>query len=404
MHLAPKHLINNLLRIFHVNLKTFLAFGAKSFVTMKLPVLTFASFFSGLEIPGFSFLDACKDLDVEGQISACVEVGDKQRTILRHMHPDAELHGDLRDLMIDALIPDPSGFAPTASLAAISKSKVLWVSSPREQKSTEGTSEGCDVGSGRLLLTSAKLIVNLKEGPEMLFYEQVSNIRSKIHIDFWLKLVGILKSKYKYVDWRVMAACDHGCPQRWRKRVFLVATNKDGWTWPEESPWTGNLKDLLDPAEPGDDFKKLPEKTKDNRSRKLVKQALKSTMTMAEKKSKQGQDSKKTKKLYLKNVKNLVVDTGCSERYGRSTLGYFPTLTRTRCQAFQYWICAKGKPISLGEIFRAFAVPDELAALYKEAASTTKVTDGQLAGMLGNSVAYSVAKKLLKRGLELIKS
>ena len=161
MHLAPKHLINNLLRMFHVNLKTFVAFGEKYFVTMKLPVLTFASFFSGLEIPGFSSLDACKGLGVEGQISACVEVGDKQRQILRHMHPDAELHGDLRDLMIDALIPDPSGFAPTASLAAISKSKVVWVSSPCETFSTEGTSEGGDVGSGRLLLTSAKLIVNL---------------------------------------------------------------------------------------------------------------------------------------------------------------------------------------------------------------------------------------------------
>ena len=73
-------------------------------------------FVSGLELPGFSFLDACKEINVEGKDAAMVENGKDQRLILEAMHPDADLYGDLRDLMIDSLVPDPTGLCPSASL------------------------------------------------------------------------------------------------------------------------------------------------------------------------------------------------------------------------------------------------------------------------------------------------
>ncbi len=160
-----------------------------------MSALLFSSLFSGLELPGFSFLDACKENNVEGQVAAMVENGKDQRLILQAMHPDADLHGDLRDLMIDSLVPDPTGLCPTASSTSISKSNIIWISSPCEKFSTEGVGEGTDIGSGRLLLTSAKLIVNLQDEQDFVFYEQVSNVLSKKHIEVWTKLVAILKKK-----------------------------------------------------------------------------------------------------------------------------------------------------------------------------------------------------------------
>ena len=118
-----------------------------------------------------------------------------QRLILEAMHPDADLHGDIRDLMVDSLVPDLAGLCPTASLTSISKSNIIWISSPCEKFSTEGGGEGADIGSGRLLLTSAKLIVNLQDEQDFVFYEQVSNVLSKKHIVVWTKLVAILKKK-----------------------------------------------------------------------------------------------------------------------------------------------------------------------------------------------------------------
>ena len=115
-------------------------------------------------------------------------------------------------------------------------------------------------------------------------------------------------------------------------------------------------------------------------------------MATAEKKGKGKPD--KVKKLYLKAIKNMVVDIGCS--------GYFPTLTRTRCQAFAYWICRKGKTISLSEIMRAFALPDGLAVKYIQSAKDKGVKENKLAAMLGNSVAYSVSNALMKQAIGML--
>ena len=45
------------------------------------------------------------------------------------------------------------------------------------------------------MLTSAKLIVNLQDEQDFVFYEQVSNVLSKRHIEVWTKFVAILKKK-----------------------------------------------------------------------------------------------------------------------------------------------------------------------------------------------------------------
>ena len=66
------------------------------------------------------------------------------------------------------------------------------------------------------------------------------------------------------------------------------------------------------------------------------------------------------------------------------------------------WICRKGKTISLSEIMRAFAVPDGLAMKYIQSAKDKGVKDNKLAAMLGNSVAYSVSKALMKQAIGML--
>ena len=61
------------------------------------------------------------------------------------------------------------------------------------------------------------------------------------------------------------------------------------------------------------------------------------------------------------------------------------------------WICRKCKTISLSESMRAFAVPDGLAMKYIQSAKDKEVKENKLAAMLGNSVAYSVSKALVKQ-------
>ena len=85
-----------------------------------------------------------------------------------------------------------------------------------------------------------------------------------------------------------MAACDYQCPQKWRKRVILVATDHTSWSWPAERPWKAGLQSVLDPPWDSDDHKRLPNKSKHNRPRKFVKKALKNAMATAGEK-KQGQ-------------------------------------------------------------------------------------------------------------------
>ena len=51
---------------------------------------------------------------------------------------------------------------------------------------------------------------------------------------------------------------------------------------------------------------------------------------------------------------------------------------------------------------RAFAVPDGLAMKYIQSAKDKGVKDNKLAAMLGNSVAYSVSKALMKQAIGML--
>ena len=54
------------------------------------------------------------------------------------------------------------------------------------------------------------------------------------------------------------------------------------------------------------------------------------------------------------------------------------------------------------EITRAFAVPDGLAMKYIQSTKDKEVKENKLAAMLGNSVAYSVSKALMKQAIGML--
>ena len=51
---------------------------------------------------------------------------------------------------------------------------------------------------------------------------------------------------------------------------------------------------------------------------------------------------------------------------------------------------------------RAFAVPDGLAMEYTQSAKDKEVKGNKLAAMLGNSVAYSASKALMKQAIGML--
>lgn len=330
-----------------------------------------------------------------------MEAVQQQRLFFREMHPAAELHVGWGAVLVDAMVPNPSELSPTTLLKVLSNSNALRVSSPCENFSTEGSREGNPVGSGRLSLQSAKGMLNSPHMPGVLFYEQVANVLSQKNKGIWETSFGMLKAKYKHVDDQAMVACDHGCPQKWRKRAILVATKHEGWVWPVESLWLGKLGDILDPCDDDKGHRKAlpPKENKRDHQRvsKFVNKELKDAMASC---SKEHRKAHKAHKPHLKNIKNMVVDTGCSERHARKTVGIIRILTRTLCSAFDYRIIRYGQRISLPEISRGFAVLGDVAAKCKAVAANKALPESALIGMLGNAAACSLCKVPIEQAMK----
>jgi site-specific DNA-cytosine methylase len=212
----------------------------------------------------------------------------------------------------------------------------------------------------------------------------------------WDEMMEGLESCVPFVEYKAINACDRNTPQRFRKRAFAFAADPLHGVmlqWPEARPWDGSLQDILEENGGGDEMSRLHATKGDCRERNLVNIAFakmhSNAMTTAK------GDKMKARRLYKKYCKNLLVDIGCTPKYAQVTQGCFPTITKTRAGAFAYWVVKKGKRVSLRELFRGFAIPEEHIDRFIRKAKEEKRQPATLAGMVGNSVAYPVAKALL---------
>ena len=261
---------------------------------------------------------------------------------------------------------------------------VLAFSPPCDDFSSNGPRAGVNGPTGGLMLDVIPYIQLHKPGA--IFVENVRSILDKKH----RPLVNQFKSHlaklgYKYKD-KLLNAMNYGDPQD-RVRWILVAFLKPMHTfsWPShEYSWKPAVRVLpLLPMSPADKPGRLPAQchllTKHgklikyvDRERNLVKKAIKKAKAKGQ------------------SIKHLIIDIGCSPGFAVCKANHWPTLTRSRCAGFNYWILKRGRKVKLAELAAGFGLKGGAKTL-----RTPGVSESALGAMLGNSVPMGLCASVL---------
>ena len=218
------------------------------------------------------------------------------------------------------------------------------------------------------------------------------------------KILAALQRAGFKTGYRVMDASNYGVPQR-RARLFLIGTKGDvkPWGWPQQCKFRSRdfEADILDPMVSSDCIRRLPSKDhkyenkEPNRERRQVKRTIKKLKIKA--KNVFPSNVEKAKVLYNVLLRRCVVDVGSSLRYGSTAVGCFGTLTKTRLQHGKYWMCGRGRYISISEMFKAFGILE--SEVDWQGAGLSKQSMG---AMLGNSMSLPLTELLLEEALRVI--
>lgn len=125
---------------------------------------------------------------------------------------------------------------------------LLTYSFPCTDISIAGEQEGVEEGSGTRssLLWECRRIIEVKR-PHYLLMENVKNLTGKRHMPVFQKWLDMLSKLGYHNYWKVLNACDYGCPQN-RERLFCVSILGDeSFEFPSPFPLSVRLRDFLEP-------------------------------------------------------------------------------------------------------------------------------------------------------------
>lgn len=316
-------------------------------------VIKVGSDFSGINATGVSIgrlLPSTKFRIMFGSeiLPACLKV-------LREMKNKAEvMHGDVQERNLDD-VPYVDCY--------------IWTP-PCQSFSMMGKQKGCADARGQLIAEGVRYIV--KKMPRIAILENVPGLMNKKNRPV---VKGIHKALQKagYVpSWKILNAKDFGVPQC-RRRVFMVALLKEKgrFKWPRPSKTAVLLGDILDPVGPNDKPGRMPRGKTGRRNMKT--------------------GCRKAWELMVDPLKvPVAIDVDASPKFFTMGIDEAKTLTRSRGMSGGPWISSRGRRCSVNELlklqgFKASDVPWQAAG----------VTEAQIGGMIGNSVAVPVLEAIL---------
>ena len=237
---------------------------------------------------------------------------------------------------------------------------------------------GSRTGESRFLKAAARYIACKR--PRVVVSENVRAVLFKKYSHIIRKLIKLLAKLGYTISHRILNSCNHGVPQH-RRRWYLVAIRTSAlkmsgrkFKWPKAIAHPP-ASSLLDPRAPKDSWKRKP---KTDRARQLVKKAL---INMKARGLNPATDA-------------CFIDIGCSLRYAQHKHEMMMTMTKTRAQGFAYWISARGRPLSLGEMCKFQGID-----LTQFDLPRCGVSEQQFAAMLGNGLTLNVVQRVLSRAL-----
>jgi site-specific DNA-cytosine methylase len=261
---------------------------------------------------------------------------------------------------------------------------IFAFSPPCDDFSSNGPRACVNGATGGLILDVVPYIQLHKPG--LIFMEQVRTILDKKHsglVKQFKRELGKLGCRYKC---GLLNSMHYGDPQdrvRWILVAFLHPVRAFSWPSHEHS-WEPAVMSLpLCPMSSADKPGRLPPHNCKilsrgkrikyvDRERNLVNKAIKNGKAKGW------------------NIKNLIIDVGCSPGFAVYKVNCWPTLTRTRCASLSYWTLKRGRKVKLVELAAGFGLKGGAKTL-----RTLGVSEHALGAMLGNSVPMSLCASVL---------
>lgn len=249
----------------------------------------------------------------------------------------------------------------------------IWTP-PCQSYSMAGNQKGCADDRGKLIGEGVRYVV--KKKPRLAILENVPGLMNKNNRPV---VKGIHKALQKagYVpSWKILNAKDFQVPQA-RRRVFMVAlrADKGRFKWPRPSETVVSLADILDLVGPNDKPGRMPRGKVGRQNMKMgCRKALQT-----------GVDPLKVP---------VAIDVDASPKFFTMGINEAKTLTRSRGTSGGPWISSRGRRCSVTELlklqgFKDSDVPWQAAGL----------TQSQIGGMIGNSVAVPMLVAILSAAL-----
>ena len=180
--------------------------------------------------------------------------------------------------------------------------------------------------------------------------------------------------------WQVLSTNHYGIPQQ-RRRFYLVAVRLDSWQrdiqFPHPLATTGQPLTRLVPRSPH--WQALP--PSQGRARRLVQWAYEAMVAKED--------------LVNPFVQPVCLDAGVTPSWRSPTMEIAPTLTRTSCARFSYWLSTKGDFLDEAD----FAVRQGVRRQTFDWEGAG-LTCHQFAGIMGNSMSANVLEFLLPLALQ----
>ena len=306
-------------------------------------------------------IEVLKRLEVPHEHIFSCDIDPHCRALIQHCHRPQNLFVDIRKRPINA-VPDIDlyVFAP-----------------PCTAFSSAGLRGGLDDPTGQLLLESLRVVHHRR--PRVCICENVPNVAGA-HKGFLLLLESALHGAGYSWRWQVLSTNHYGIPQR-RRRFYLVAVRLDSLQgeiqFPRPLATAGQPLMRLVPRSPH--WQALP--PRQGKARRLVQWAYEA--------------------MAAKNdganpfVQPVCLDAGVTQSWCSAAQEMAPTLTRTSCARFSYWLSTKGDFLDEGD----FAV---LQGVHRQTFdwAGAGLTCHQFAGIMGNSMSANVLEFLLPLALQ----
>jgi site-specific DNA-cytosine methylase len=225
----------------------------------------------------------------------------------------------------------------------------------------------------------------MQKRPRVTVMENVGGLATQFR-PLLRKVTRHLRKAGYVVSARLLNTRNHGVPQR-RRRLYLVGIRADSYKrtlqWPQAVPLKRTAKSLLVRGA-ADARLAIPERSQ-RAARDHVKHTYRQLLG-------RGVDPRR---------QVVVTDIGCTPRFRVYGLNVFPCITQSRATQLGWWVSIVGRQVSLVELFRFQGFIDDAVDVdgLLGHAHEPRVTQRDIAGMVGNSMSLNVVERLLAAAL-----